>query len=377
MKPMIDLLRLICVDVAPGTKWLFVNLVLESGESGWGESSLNGEEAAVTRAAEKLFPQLLGMDLSSAALFQRLPFSTLPEAAISSGVMQAFQDADARMAGLSLVERIGERRRDDVGLYANINRRTVNRSPAAMASSAVDAVQAGFQAVKIAPFDEVRPDLTHREMRQAMAVGVERIAVVREALGPGTRLMIDCHWRFNEGGALEMIDAVAPMALHWIECPVAETESHIDMIKRLRSKANAAGIRLAGLETKILTEGFLPFLRAGAYDVMMPDVKYAGGPTEMLRIAALLDQHNTIISPHNPTGPICHAHSLHLCSAFETLDLLEFQFDETPLFDRLIDGGLTPAEGGVVASDRSRIGLGVSLSDDPELSSEIVYSRRG
>ncbi len=46
-------------------------------------------------------------------------------------------------------------------------------------------------------------------------------------------------------------------------------------LKRLRARANAAGMRLAGCETEVRREGFRPFLKAGAYDVMMPDVKYA------------------------------------------------------------------------------------------------------
>ena len=377
MNLMIDLVRLISVEAAPDTKWLFVELVLVDGTSGWGEATLNGEEADVARAAESLFPRLVGTETSPAELFARLPFTTPPEAAIASAVMQAFQDADARAAELPLVDRIGSRKRDRIGLYANINRRTRDRTPAGMANSAVDAVSAGFEGIKIAPFDEVRPELDRGKMRQAMGTGIQRVAAVREALGPGARLMVDCHWRFDECGAVELIDAVASLGPYWIECPVAENETQIELICRLRDKANAADIRLAGLETQIRAEGFRPYLLAGAYDVMMPDVKYAGGPGEMLRIAALLEQYNTTFSPHNPSGPISHAHSMHICGALETCDLLEVQFDETPLFDRLVDADFGPLQDGATAIDWSRAGLGVSLWEDPEVSSEIASCRKG
>jgi hypothetical protein len=39
---------------------------------------------------------------------------------------------------------------------------------------------------------------------------------------------------------------------------------------------------------------------------MMPDVKYAGGLAEMLRIGAALAAHGVEVSPHNPSGPVSH-----------------------------------------------------------------------
>ena len=59
-------------------------------------------------------------------------------------------------------------------------------------------------------------------------------------------------------------------------------------------------------------EGFRPFLEAGIYDVIMPDVKYAGGLRELLRIGEFAAGLGVACSPHNPSGPIAHAHSLHL-----------------------------------------------------------------
>ena len=158
-----------------------------------------------------------------------------------------------------------------------------------------------------------------------------------------------------------MLDACAPFALHWIECPIAETPDAIPSLKILRAKANGLGIRLAGLETEILRAGFAPFIAAGAYDVMMPDVKYCGGPIEMRAIAADMAQAGILFSPHNPSGPICHAHSLHLCASLVQADLLEMQYDETPRFDDLIGGCLgKPIDGQVVWPPKAP-GLGVSL----------------
>ena len=110
---------------------------------------------------------------------------------------------------------------------------------------------------------------------------------------------------------------------------------------------------------------------------MMPDVKYAGGPDEMLRLASLFEQYRIKFSPHNPTGPMCHAHSLHICAVLDSCDLLEHQFDETPLFKQVIECGIPETEGGVASLDWSRPGLGVELSADATLFREVFCMGRG
>lgn len=96
---------------------------------------------------------------------------------------------------------------------------------------------------------------------------------------------------------------------------------------------------------------------------MMPDVKYVGGLTEVMRLAEAFDQHGVLFSPHNPTGPVCHATSLQVCAAVPHLDRLEMQFDETPLFAALAGGALpVPSEG--ASALPARLGLGIALASD-------------
>ena len=71
-------------------------------------------------------------------------------------------------------------------------------------------------------------------------------------------------------------------------------------------------------------------LKDGSYDVIMPDVKYVGGPIKMLEIANYAKKYGSEFSPHNPSGPICHAHSLQICGVTALPVILEHQFDESP-----------------------------------------------
>lgn len=341
------------VPVTPATTWLFVSLG-DGEQTGWGEATLAGQERAVTDLSNALPKHIRETDLGS------LPFHSLPNAALSSALRQAYADLSARNAGLALSDTLGGTVRRNIGVYANINRCTVDRSPAGMAASASHALARGHVAIKIAPFDEVRPNLARADMTRAMELGLERIQAVRMAIGD-RRLMVDCHWRFDIPGAETLIDAVAGLRLHWIECPIAESEDAIPALKALRARANSQDIRLAGLETAILQDGFTPYLSAGAYDVMMPDVKYCGGPQEMLVISALMARSRVEFSPHNPSGPICHAHSLHVCAALPECGLLETQFAETPFFDSLVEHALPQPDQGQVALPDKRSGLGVAV----------------
>ena len=51
------------------------------------------------------------------------------------------------------------------------------------------------------------------------------------------------------------------------------------------------------------------------YDVLMPDIKYAGGFAGMGAIARVCAEHGVGFAPHNPTGPIAHVASIHACAA--------------------------------------------------------------
>jgi galactonate dehydratase len=225
-------------------------------------------------------------------------------------------------------------------MYANINRRTEDRTPEGFAASARDALAQGYLAVKIAPFDNVVPqELGTTASRALIDAGIARIHATRKAIGPNTVLMVDCHWRFDEKTAASVLRELESAKLFWFECPIGEGPENYAALKRLRKVANRTSVRLAGAEQQIGIEGFRPFVEGGLYDVVMPDVKYAGGYSEMLRIADLCQKHSVAFSPHNPTGPVCTLASLHVCALAQSFLLLEHQLGESPLYYDLVRGG--------------------------------------
>ena len=347
------------------TCWSFVRLTTEDGRTGDGEATLQGREDGLLAAAETLVPlalQRATLDDPSAFARQHPPKS-IEQAGIVSALDQGLWCLHAQANGQSLTQALGMRRAR-VPVYANINRRTELRTPEGFAASAEAAMAAGHTAFKLAPFDEVNPAVCAQGSGvRAMHKGLERVAAVREVIGDDARLMVDCHWRFDEATARELNEAAAKLGVHWIETPIAENAENIPALVRLRRQCNALGLRQAGLEMGIGWDAFRPFCEAGAYDVVMPDVKYMGGLHEVLRTASACRELGVQVSPHNPTGPICHAVSLHVCAALQAFDMLEMQFDESPLFDGLVGAPFGLVREGHLAPPAGP-GLSVTLSEN-------------
>jgi galactonate dehydratase len=119
---------------------------------------------------------------------------------------------------------------------------------------------------------------------------------------------------------------------------------------------------LAGLEQGGHLQEFLPFLHRGIFDVIMPDVKWVGGIGPLRDIAATADAHGIATSPHNPSGPVCHAASLHLVSTMKRSFPLEHQFDESQLFFDLCPSQIPLIDNGISALPKG-LGLGVTLDE--------------
>ena len=352
------------VRVTHKTCWAFLRLGTANGRVGEGEATLTGREDELVAAAEHLVP----LALSEASLqrpgafVESHPPDDIQKAAVVSSIDQALWSLRAQVDGRSLARTLGVQR-EQIPVYANINRRTEDRSPAGFAASAQAAIAAGHVAFKVAPFDEVSPEVCAQgDGEQAMQAGLARVAAVRQVVGPQARLMVDCHWRFDEITTRALNEAAARLGVHWIETPLPESEANIPALVRLRRHANALGIRQAGLETSVGWEAMRPFCEAGAYDVVMPDMKYIGGIHQMQRTAVECEALGVEVSPHNPSGPICHAASLQVSASLGAFDILELQFDESPLFDELVGAQFAAVSDGQAELPEGA-GLGVRLDD--------------
>ena len=353
-------------NVSAKTNWFFMGVTSDNGLTGVGEASLNGFETAQLAYAGDFCATLIGRPVTDLAPQLRVYAHSpggLIASSIVSAVEQAVTDLRAKEAGVPVHALLGQARRKSVPVYANINRGARDRTPAGIAQAARNAVDAGFGAVKIAPFDGVwfgDADTVARDTKTTL--GIDRIYAIREAVGPDIKIMVDCHWRFNEASTLDIMRRLQDAHLYWLECPLSENPDHYAALARIQRQTSAAGLQLAGAERQIATTGFAPFIKDKLLDIVMPDVKYAGGYDEMLKIATLCEQHDVAFSPHNPTGPICNLASMHLCMVAPAFLILEHQLAESPLYFDVV-GGYKPrlVDGCFELPDTP--GIGVTLDD--------------
>ncbi|HEY3178775.1 MAG TPA: mandelate racemase/muconate lactonizing enzyme family protein [Casimicrobiaceae bacterium] len=357
--------------ISEKTTWTFVRVRDAAGRYGWGEATLQGEASAVHANVARLTPAITGRALPRSIETSAMVGTcgeSLAEAAAISAIDQALWDLSAQERHQPLVNVLGNPCRTTIELYANINRGTLDRTPSGFAARAREATSRGFNAIKIAPFDDARPETAAGAAgRRLLAAGIERVNAVRASIGEDRKLLVDCHWRLTEASASEVLRELESSSLYWFECPLLEEPSMFPALRRLRSQANDIGVRLAGCETLIGFDAFQSFLDADVYDVIMPDVKYTGGLVETLRIGEAASARGTLCSPHNPSGPIAHAHSVHVSALLPSFPFLEFQYEESPLFFDLLHGELPDPRGGTSALPTSHgLGVGVNLTRLPE-----------
>ena len=357
-------------NVSAKTNWVFISVTSTDGRRGWGEASLIGWEPMLVTASQALALEWQGRPLADAQAGLRVSPQS-PGGLVFNTVVSAVQQAlacllDGSVPGAPAAPELSAAvLRQRVPLYANINRATRLRTPQGFVETALRARAQGFSRFKAAPFDGLTPALCASAQGQALiAHGVECMLALRQALGPEAMLMVDCHWRFDETRALQALQALAPAALHWFECPIAETHAHWPAMRRLRAATREQGVLLAAAETQVGLASFQTLFEEALYDVVMPDIKYCGGPLEMLKIAQRAAEHGVLFSPHNPSGPVCTWHSLQIAALAPECAMLELQFEESPLYEQLLEGPVMSTQGGGLSLERA---YGESLALNTQL----------
>jgi galactonate dehydratase len=336
----------VVVNVSPKTNWTFVAITTADGATGWGECSLNGWEHLLVPQTQALARDAVGRDLDGVGdlvrYFAHSPGGLVAHA-VKSAAQQALTDLRAARAGKSIAQFLAASPRTAVPAYANINRGVKARTPEGFAEAARGAVAAGYRAVKLAPFDGViAEDAARTPIDARTRAGLDCVFAVRDVVGADVPMMVDCHWRFDVERAERLLRDIAPAAPYWVECMTSEHPACFPAVARLTAMAHEAGMRTAGGETIAGADAASAMCTGKLYDVLMPDIKYAGGYAGMLAIADACAAHGVAFAPHNPTGPVAHLASIHTCAAAPTLLWLEHQWNETPLFEALVGGRVPP-----------------------------------
>jgi galactonate dehydratase len=169
--------------------------------------------------------------------------------------------------------------------------------------------------------------------------------------------MIDCHSFFDVDQSVSVAARLEPYDLTWYEEPVPpERVDETVAIRRRIKQPMAGGEVLFGLS------GFAPLIGRRAVDTIMPDVKHCGGLLEMTRIAAVAADAGVMVAPHNPSGPVSTAASVHVCAGMRNANYLELQYGEVEWRSEVLIPSERFTGGTIDITDRP--GFGVALNDE-------------
>ncbi|MCR2815062.1 mandelate racemase/muconate lactonizing enzyme family protein [Microbacterium jiangjiandongii] len=266
------------------------HLVRADGAEGWGFAWTPqiGAEAVLALLQHDIAPAAVGGSAEPGEAWQGL-WEHLHEAGgggvttiALAGLDLAVWDAAARMADGTVSDLLG-RHRASAGVYGSgVN---LHYPLDDLVAQAERWVAAGFDAVKV------------KVGKADAAEDLERLRAVREVVGPDRALMIDANQRWDLDRATRGLEVLAEVRPAWIEEPLRADDlaGHAELARRLDASSR---LPIAVGENLHTAHRFGDFLRAGAAQIVQPNVVRVGGITPFLRIAAVAADHGAALHPH-------------------------------------------------------------------------------
>lgn len=358
----VDSLDIFHVKVNHRGNWTIARLETAGGLSGIGDASQSNKDDQVLVFLKQFAVLLRGRSIFDIEWFRKTTDPIIARhgahaATAASSLEQALWDIRGKVFGVPTYELFGGCIHDRIRLYGNINRSTTDRTPDGFARMAEKAIAASFDAIKLAPFDDMPHGLTDSaKIEEYSHIGIDCATAVRKVIGDQRDLLIDVHSRFDLQHGLELTRRFEPLNLFWLE-EVTEDKPLSD----LAAINKAAKMPTAGGESRHGVAGFYPYIKAEAVDIIMPDVKVCGGMLELKKIAAMAEGAGLLTAPHGPASPVGNVTAAHVMATTPNFNILEFSYGEVPWRAELIHPAEEISNGALVLSTRP--GLGVTINE--------------
>jgi len=331
-----------------------VTVLTDEGPAGWGSVFTSAD--LVNASLAVLRPLFLGENaLEPERVSEKLHQNTFWQGrggAIThtiSGIDLALWDLLGKACGQPVGRLLGGRYRDRVRPYASL----LMRQPERMADELLPAKAQGFRAFKIGwgPFG-----------KKDSATDEAIVRAAREAVGPESLLMVDAgasdaFWPQGFKWALRTAEMLADYSVAWFEEPLIP-----DALDDFVALRRVSKVPISGGEVLTRRQSFQPWLEAGAFDIVQPDVTKCGGLSEERRIAWMARQHGVRFIPHGWNTALGLASDLQIASAFPDTDLVEY-LTGSPFIDEIAAGGWgLDADGMLPIPDKPGLGIEIDLA---------------
>lgn len=366
--------------------WIFVKVRTDQdGLYGWGESTLEWHTRSVVGAIADVAELVVGQDPRRIEhlwqMMHRQHFwhgTGVVRATAISGIDIALWDILGKIHGVPCHQLWGGPVRDFIRTYCHLGGGRMEsfyetRDAKHFGELAAEAVAEGFTAMKTMAVPPTMPI----EGRSPVRYAENNVKAMRDAVGEGIDLMVDCHARPSPRMGHLFAKALEPYGLYFFEEP-CWPECLDDMADISRSVATpiATGERLIGVAQ------FRDLLEKRAASIIQPDITHCGGLSEARRIAALADAYRVAVAPHNPQGPVSTAASLELGFATPNYIICESVHSDVPWRQDVVREGFTVEPKGRIVRPNTAPGLGVEINEaevakhpfEQELPRQVFYA---
>ena len=349
-------------------EYVFVEVSTDEGITGWGE--VTGTSPVANKAVCAMLAQTSNLiEGDNATRIETIwnkvfrAFTYMGTRGATSNIVSAIDialwDIRGKQLGLPIYELIGGGPvRDSISLYTHPGGR---RDPESAVVHCKAIAETGHTALKTDPFphhpEEANGYLSGQMDASGEEHGANVIAAIREAVGPNIQILIDCHGRFDVATAIRLAKRLEPYNIGWFEEPVP-VESY-NALKQVRQNVSVPICVGERLHTRY---EFVPILENGLADYIMPDVTWAGGISELKKIATQAEAYYVPISPHDASGPINVLAGAHTMMTVPNFYKLETSRAKLNAYDVLMDHPLDIRDGCLHLSNRP--GLGIEMNVD-------------
>jgi galactonate dehydratase len=165
-----------------------------------------------------------------------------------------------------------------------------------------------IRAMKIWPFD-LYAEATGGEYisNSDLKEGLVPFQKIRDAVGDTMEIMVELHSLWNLPTAIKIAQALEEFKPAWFEDPIK-----MDDFDALRRFSGATGVPTAASETLGTRWAFRDLILRGDPGIVIFDPSWVGGITESKAICSIAAAHRLPVAPHDCSGPVEFATSVHL-----------------------------------------------------------------
>jgi L-alanine-DL-glutamate epimerase-like enolase superfamily enzyme len=298
---------------------VLIKITASDGTVGWGETyGIVAPDAVTSIIDDVLGPVIKGRDPRDVVVIQEDLYDLMRVRGYFggyfvdaiAGVDIAIWDVLGKLLNQPVVKLLGGQRQSKLPAYISGLPGSSMSERVAMAQSFVSQGYAAIKYHAVVSIDGI----------------VEEMKVLREALGPQIKLMVDLHWKFTAQEAVQLAQRLQVYNPYFIEAPCQpediEGQAHV---------SRSVGMPVAlGEELRTVFE-YRPRMERRAMSIVQPEMGHTG-ISQFMQIGRMANAFHMQVIPHASIGlGIFQAASLHAAAALPNCPMHEYQHS---VFDR-------------------------------------------